>query len=114
MQPTVLTDVVPSMRAYSEELFGPVAVIYRAADEEEAISLANDSSFGLGGSVMSADPAWARRVADRIDTGMVWINAATWTEPDLPFGGTKRSGIGRELGAEGILEFVNKKLIREP
>ena len=114
VQPTVLTDVTPSMRAYSEELFGPVAVVYRAADEDEAVRLANDSSFGLGGSVMSADPAWARRVADRIDTGMVWINAATWTEPDLPFGGTKRSGIGRELGAEGILEFVNKKLIREP
>ncbi|SMY12066.1 NAD-dependent succinate-semialdehyde dehydrogenase [Brevibacterium jeotgali] len=114
VQPTVLTGVIPSMRAYSEELFGPVAVIYRVADEEEAIHLANDSSFGLGGSVMSADPARARRVADRIDSAMVWINAATWTEPDLPFGGTKRSGIGRELGAEGILEFVNKKLIREP
>lgn len=114
VEPTVLTGVTPKMRAYSEELFGPVAVVYQVADEDEAIALANDSSFGLGGTVVSDDIENAQRVADRIDTGMVWINRATWTEPDLPFGGTKRSGVGRELGAEGILEFVNKKLIRTP
>lgn len=114
VEATVLTGVTPAMRAYSEELFGPVAVVYRVADEDEAVALANDSSFGLGGTVVSDDLERARRVADRVDTGMVWINQATWTEPDLPFGGTKRSGVGRELGAEGILEFVNKKLIRVP
>lgn len=114
VQPTVLTGVTPQMRAYSEELFGPVAVVYSVHDEDEAIALANDSSFGLGGTVVSADIEKAQRVADRVDTGMVWINQATWTEPDLPFGGTKRSGVGRELGAEGIQEFVNKKLIRVP
>lgn len=85
-----------------------------AADEDEAVALASDSSFGLGGSVISADIVKVQRVADRIDTGMVWINQATWTEPDLPFGGAKRSGTGRELGAKGIQEFVNKKLIRTP
>ncbi|GAA1933173.1 NAD-dependent succinate-semialdehyde dehydrogenase [Brevibacterium antiquum] len=114
VQPTVLTGVTPQMRAYSEELFGPVAVVYSVHDEDESIALANDSSFGLGGTVVSSDVEKAQRVADRVDTGMVWINQATWTEPDLPFGGTKRSGVGRELGAEGIQEFVNKKLIRTP
>lgn len=110
----MLTGVTEQMRAYSEELFGPVAVVYSVADEDEAVALANDSSFGLGGTVVSDDIEKAQRVADRIDTGMVWINQATWTEPDLPFGGTKRSGVGRELGAEGVREFVNKKLIRTP
>ncbi|MGC2942207.1 MULTISPECIES: NAD-dependent succinate-semialdehyde dehydrogenase [unclassified Brevibacterium] len=114
VEPTVLTGVTKQMRAYSEELFGPVAVVYSVTDEDEAIALANDSSFGLGGTVVSDDIEKAQRVADRIDTGMVWINQATWTEPDLPFGGTKRSGVGRELGAEGVREFVNKKLIRTP
>lgn len=114
VEPTVLTGVTKTMRAYSEELFGPVAVVYSVADEDEAVALANDSSFGLGGTVVSDDIEKAQRVADRIDTGMVWINHATWTEPDLPFGGTKRSGVGRELGAEGIREFVNRKRIRTP
>ncbi|MDO5494022.1 MAG: NAD-dependent succinate-semialdehyde dehydrogenase [Nesterenkonia sp.] len=114
VEATVLTDVTPDMRAYSEELFGPVAVVCKVADEEEAVALANDSSFGLGGTVISDDVARAQRVADRIDTGMVWINHTTWTEPDLPFGGTKRSGVGRELGEDGILEFVNRKLVRTP
>lgn len=114
VEPTVLTGVTPEMRAYSEELFGPVAVVYSVPNEDEAIALANDSTYGLGGTVVSADVSEAQRVADRIDTGMVWINQATWTEADLPFGGTKRSGVGRELGAEGIQEFLNKKLIRTP
>lgn len=111
---TVLTDVTPDMRAYSEELFGPVAVVYRAADTDHAIEIANDSDFGLGGTVFSDDLATARAAADRIDTGMVWINSAQGSAPDLPFGGTKRSGVGRELAADGMEEFVNRKLIYAP
>ena len=114
VEPTVLTDVTPEMRAYHEELFGPAAVVYRVADASEAIELANSSSFGLGGAVYSADPERAAEVADLLDTGMVWINSPTGSMADLPFGGTKRSGIGRELGPNGIDEFVNKKLIYTP
>jgi succinate-semialdehyde dehydrogenase/glutarate-semialdehyde dehydrogenase len=111
---TVLTDVTPDMRAYSEELFGPVAVVHRATDVEHAIKLANDSDFGLGGTVFSDDLATAQAAADQIDTGMVWINSAQGSAPDLPFGGTKRSGVGRELAADGMEEFVNRKLIYAP
>jgi succinate-semialdehyde dehydrogenase/glutarate-semialdehyde dehydrogenase len=114
VEPTVLTDVTPQMRAYSEELFGPAAVIYNVADAAEAIELANSSSFGLGGVVFSADPERAQDVADLLDTGMVWINSPQGSMADLPFGGTKRSGVGRELGPYGIEEFVNKKLIYTP
>ena len=114
VEPTVLTGVTPEMRAYHEELFGPAAVIYRVADASEAVELANSSSFGLGGVVYSADPARAREVADLLDTGMVWINSPQGSLADLPFGGTKRSGVGRELGPYGIDEFVNKKLIYTP
>ena len=114
VEPTVLTDVTPQMRAYREELFGPAAVIYRVADASEAVELANSSSFGLGGVVYSADPARAQEVADLLDTGMVWINSPQGSLADLPFGGTKRSGVGRELGPAGIDEFVNKKLIYTP
>ena len=114
VEPTVLTDVTPQMRAYHEELFGPAAVIYRVADASEAVELANSSSFGLGGAVYSADPDRAQEVADLLDTGMVWINSPTGSMADLPFGGTKRSGVGRELGPYGIDEFVNKKLIYTP
>ena len=114
VEPTVLTDVTPQMRAYREELFGPAAVVYRVADASEAIELANSSSFGLGGVVYSADQARAEEVADLLDTGMVWINSPQGSMADLPFGGTKRSGVGRELGPAGIEEFVNKKLISTP
>ncbi|MGZ4466804.1 MAG: aldehyde dehydrogenase family protein, partial [Nocardioides sp.] len=114
VEATVLTDVTPEMRAYGEELFGPAAVVYRVADVEEAVALANDSSFGLGGVVYSEDLDLAQQVADRLDTGMVWINSAQGSAADLPFGGTKRSGVGRELGPYGIDEFVNKKLIYTP
>jgi succinate-semialdehyde dehydrogenase/glutarate-semialdehyde dehydrogenase len=114
MEATVLTDVTPEMRAYKEELFGPAAVIYKVADADEAVELANSSPFGLGGVVWSEDPAYAEQIADRLDTGMVWINTAQGSAADLPFGGTKRSGVGRELGAYGIEEFVNKKLIYKP
>ncbi|PRZ36592.1 succinate-semialdehyde dehydrogenase/glutarate-semialdehyde dehydrogenase [Antricoccus suffuscus] len=114
IEPTVLTDVTPQMRAYSEELFGPAAVVYKVANEDEAVELANSSSYGLGGTVWSADLDKARAVADRLDTGMVFINAVGGTQADLPFGGVKRSGIGRELGKFGMDEFVNKKLVRIP
>ncbi len=114
VEPTVLTDVTPEMRAYHEELFGPAAVIYRVPDVAAAVELANSSSFGLGGVVFSSDPDQAAEVADLLDTGMVWINSPQGSMADLPFGGTKRSGVGRELGAYGIDEFVNKKLIYTP
>jgi succinate-semialdehyde dehydrogenase / glutarate-semialdehyde dehydrogenase len=114
VEPTVLTGVTPDMRAYHEELFGPAAVIYRVADAAEAVELANSSAFGLGGAVYSADPDRAAEVAALLDTGMVWINNPTGSWADLPFGGTKRSGTGRELGSLGIDEFVNKKLIYTP
>ncbi|OXG06995.1 succinate-semialdehyde dehydrogenase/glutarate-semialdehyde dehydrogenase [Flavobacterium araucananum] len=112
MEPTILTNLKPGMAAYHEELFGPVASFYRVKDEQGAIDLANDSPFGLGGSVFTNDIERGKRVADQIDTGMVFINHPTWTQADLPFGGTKRSGYGRELSELGINEFVNKKLIR--
>lgn len=107
-----LTGVKPGMRAYAEELFGPAAVVYRVADEDEAVALANDSQYGLGGSVFGADLDRARRVAERVETGMVWVNHPTSTQPDLPFGGIKRSGYGRELSKLGMQEFVNRKLVR--
>jgi succinate-semialdehyde dehydrogenase / glutarate-semialdehyde dehydrogenase len=111
VEPTILTGVTPDMRAYHEELFGPAAVVYRVADDEEAVLLANDSSFGLGGCVFSSDLDRARRVADRVESGMVWINHPTSSRPELPFGGIKRSGYGRELSDLGMREFANQKLI---
>ena len=112
MQPTILTDIKPGNPAYTEEFFGPVALFFRVPDEDAAVALANDSSFGLGGSVFTKDIARGKRVASRIDTGIVFINHPTWTAADLPFGGIKHSGYGRELSSLGIQEFVNKKLIR--
>lgn len=112
MQPTILTDIKPGNPAYTEEFFGPVALFFRVPDEDAAVALANDSRFGLGGSVFTKDTARGKRVASRIDTGMVFINHPTWTAADLPFGGVKHSGYGRELSSLGIQEFVNKKLIR--
>jgi succinate-semialdehyde dehydrogenase/glutarate-semialdehyde dehydrogenase len=114
VEATVLSDVTPEMRAYREELFGPAAVVYKVGSVEEAVELANDTPYGLGGAVFSKDEALALEVADKIDTGMVWINEPEGGGPDLPFGGTKRSGVGRELGPAGIDEFVNKKLIHTP
>lgn len=110
--PTVLTGVTADMDAFTQELFGPVAVVYRAADEEEAVALANATPFGLGASVHSDDPDRALRVADRLDAGMVSINESGGSSAELPFGGVKRSGFGRELGSYGITEFVNHKLVR--
>jgi succinate-semialdehyde dehydrogenase/glutarate-semialdehyde dehydrogenase len=112
MQPTILTNIKSSNPAFREEFFGPVALFFRVKNEDEAIALANDSDFGLGGSVFTKDIARGQRVASRIDTGMVFINHPTWTTADLPFGGIKNSGYGRELSSLGIQEFVNKKLVR--
>ena len=112
MEPTILTNIKPSNPAYHEEFFGPVALFFRVKNEDEAVALANDSEFGLGGSVFTADVARGKRVASRIDTGMVFINHPTWTSAELPFGGIKNSGYGRELSSLGIQEFVNKKLVR--
>jgi succinate-semialdehyde dehydrogenase/glutarate-semialdehyde dehydrogenase len=109
---TVLTDVTPEMDAYREEFFGPVGVVYRVANEDEAVKLANDTSFGLGSYVYTNDPEQAARVADQIEAGMVYVNLVLADSPELPFGGVKRSGTARELGLLAADEFVNKKLIR--
>jgi len=109
---TVLTGVTPEMDAYREEFFGPVGVVYRVRDEDAAVKLANDTSFGLGSYVYSNDPEQAARVADRIEAGMVYVNIVAADSPELPFGGVKRSGTARELGLLAADEFVNKKLIR--
>jgi succinate-semialdehyde dehydrogenase/glutarate-semialdehyde dehydrogenase len=111
-EPTVLTDITPENDVYREELFGPVAQVYRVPSEEDAVALANDTPFGLGSYVMTNDPDQAERVADRIDAGMVYVNIVGADSAELPFGGTKRSGFGRELGRYATDEFVNKKLIR--
>jgi len=112
MQPTILADVTPENPAFRDEFFGPVAMFFRVKSEDEAIALANDSDFGLGGSVFTGDIERGRRVASRVDTGMMFINNISWSDAELPFGGIKDSGYGRELGDMGIQEFVNKKLVR--
>ncbi len=112
MQATILADIAPDNPAYRDEFFGPVASFYRVETEDEAIALANDSDFGLGGSVWTRDEARGQRVASRVDTGMMFVNNLDWTDAELPFGGIKHSGYGRELGSLGIQEFVNKKLVR--
>jgi succinate-semialdehyde dehydrogenase/glutarate-semialdehyde dehydrogenase len=112
MAPTILTDIKPGNPAFRDEFFGPVALFFRVKNEEEAIALANDSDFGLGGSVWCRDTERGKRVASRVDTGMMFINNIDWSDAELPFGGIKNSGYGRELGDMGIQEFVNKKLVR--
>ncbi|MEA2147917.1 MAG: succinate-semialdehyde dehydrogenase / glutarate-semialdehyde dehydrogenase [Solirubrobacteraceae bacterium] len=109
---TILTGITPDNDAYHEEFFGPVASVYRVADEAEAVELANDTPFGLGSYVMTTDEQQALRVADQIEAGMVFVNAVGAEGAELPFGGVKRSGFGRELGRFGADEFVNKKMIR--
>jgi succinate-semialdehyde dehydrogenase/glutarate-semialdehyde dehydrogenase len=109
---TVLSGVTSDMRAYAEEIFGPVAVLYRVANANEAVAVANDSPFGLGSAVFSASPTLAEAVGDRLDVGMVGINTLVRSAPEMPFGGVKNSGIGRELGRFGLDEFANKKLVR--
>jgi succinate-semialdehyde dehydrogenase/glutarate-semialdehyde dehydrogenase len=112
MEATILTNILPENPVFYEEFFGPVALFFKVKDEAEAIALANNSPFGLGGSVFTKDIERGKRIANQIDTGMVFINHPTWTQADLPFGGTKNSGYGREMAEFGLDEFVNKKLIR--
>jgi succinate-semialdehyde dehydrogenase/glutarate-semialdehyde dehydrogenase len=112
MAPTILTDIKPENPAFREEFFGPVALFFRVKDENAAVALANDSDFGLGGSVWTRDVERGKRVASRVETGMMFINNIDWTDAELPFGGIKDSGYGRELGDMGIQQFVNKKLVR--
>ncbi len=111
-EPTVLTGIEPGDEASQEEFFGPVAQVYRVGSEEEAVALANQTPFGLGSYVMTTDREQGERVADKIEAGMVYVNLVGADSPELPFGGFKRSGFGRELGRFGADEFVNKKLIR--
>ncbi len=108
--PAVLTGVTPDMRAYTEELFGPVAVVYRISHEDEAVEMANASTYGLGGSVFSTDVPRAEAVAQRLESGMINVNTPAGEGADIPFGGVKRSGFGRELGTLGMDEFVNKQV----
>jgi succinate-semialdehyde dehydrogenase / glutarate-semialdehyde dehydrogenase len=109
--PTVLTGVTPDMRAFEEEIFGPVAVVEVASDLDEAIALANRTSFGLGSSVWTGDPAEVAACVERIEAGMVFVNAMVVSQPEMPFGGIKRSGYGRELSHLGIREFCNAKSV---
>lgn len=110
--PTVITDIPRDSAIYREEMFGPVALVYKVADEAEAIEVANDTPYGLGSYVYTTDPEQAERVANAIDAGMVFVNCVLADAVELPFGGVKRSGFGREMGRLGATEFVNKKLIR--
>jgi len=110
-QPTLLADVHKGMSVYSEETFGPVISVIPAGNEEEAILIANDSDFGLGGSVWTQNKARGEAVARKIETGAVFVNGLTKSDPRLPFGGIKKSGYGRELGEAGIREFVNIKTV---
>jgi succinate-semialdehyde dehydrogenase/glutarate-semialdehyde dehydrogenase len=110
-QPAVLTDVTPEMRAYHEELFGPVAVVYSVSDDDEAVRLANDTPYGLGAAVFSHDETRAKQVADKLEVGMANINAVTREGAEVPFGGVKRSGFGRELGPLGMNEFANHRVV---
>ncbi len=111
VQPTILTDLKDDNPARYWEFFGPVSMLFRAKDEEDAVRIANDSPFGLGGSVFTSDPKKGAEVARKISTGMVFVNHPTMVKADLPFGGVRRSGYGRELVGLGIKEFVNHKLI---
>jgi succinate-semialdehyde dehydrogenase/glutarate-semialdehyde dehydrogenase len=112
IEPTIITNIQRGTPAFDEEMFGPVALVFVVPDEAAAIELANDSPFGLGGSVYTSDEARGRRVAEQIEAGVAFVNHIAWTYASMPMGGVKKSGYGRELGHLGILEFVNQKLIR--
>jgi succinate-semialdehyde dehydrogenase/glutarate-semialdehyde dehydrogenase len=107
----VLTDIPKDARAYYEELFGPVALVFRAADVDDAIRIANDSPFGLGGSAWTEDDAEKERFANEVESGMVYVNKVTESTPEVPFGGAKNSGYGRELASFGPQSFVNAKTV---
>jgi len=109
--PTVLIGVKPGMRAYHEELFGPVATVMAVRDAEQALAVANDTPFGLGASIWTADPAKGAAMAARLESGAVFVNGMVKSDPRLPFGGVKESGYGRELAGFGIREFVNIQTI---
>uniref|UniRef100_UPI0005540B16 aldehyde dehydrogenase family protein n=2 Tax=Brevibacterium album TaxID=417948 RepID=UPI0005540B16 len=111
VQPVVFEGVRPGMRGYHEELFGPAFMLFKVSSEEEAVELANDTPFGLGSAVFSEDVERAERVGSRIDAGMVFLNTPEGSREFLPFGGVKRSGVGRELGPLAMDEFVNKQLV---
>ncbi len=111
LQPTILTDLKPGMKAYDEEVFGPVVCIWKVKDEVEALQIANDTPYGLGASIYTENVPNAQRLARKIDSGMVYVNKQVSSSPELPFGGTKHSGYGRELSKAGIFEFINKKLV---
>jgi len=113
LEPTVLANISADNPVYHQEIFGPVASVFVVDTVDEAIRIANDCPFGLGSSVFGADLDKARAVADQIESGMVFINQTTWTTAQLPFGGVKRSGFGRELSELGIGEFINHKLIHK-
>jgi succinate-semialdehyde dehydrogenase/glutarate-semialdehyde dehydrogenase len=110
-RPSILDFVTPNTCAYHEELFGPVAIVIRAADEADALRIANDTRFGLGASIWSRDTARAEQLAERIEAGCTFINGMVKSDPRLPFGGVKASGFGRELSRQGMLEFVNTKTV---
>lgn len=112
--PTILTDIDRDNPIFDQEMFGPVMAVYKYHDVKEAIALANDSSYGLGSTVFGTDIARARQVAAQIDTGMTWINSGWASLPELPFGGVKHSGYGRELAEQGFKSFVNDHLVYEP
>ena len=107
-----MADIAPDNPGYTEEFFGPVAQVYKVGSEEEAIELANATPYGLGSYVFTDDSDQAERIADNLETGMVFVNGVGLDGAELPFGGVKNSGFGRELGKYGMDEFVNKKLIR--
>ena len=111
LEPTILTEIEPGMKAYDEEIFGPVVCIWKVKDAEEALKIANDTPFGLGASIYTENVEYAQKLARRVDSGMVYVNKQVSSSPELPFGGTKHSGYGRELSKAGILEFLNKKLV---
>jgi len=111
LEPTILTDLKPGMKAYDEEVFGPVVCLIKVKTIDEALTIANDTIYGLGASIYTENIQKAQEIACKIDSGMVYINKQVSSSPELPFGGTKRSGYGRELSKAGILEFLNRKLI---
>lgn len=110
-QPTILTGIRRDNPAYFEKFFGPVAQVHVVRGDDEAVELANDSHFGLSGAIFTNDVDRARRLASRLETGSMWIHTRSSTSPELPFGGVKRSGYGRELSEYGIKEFVNQKMV---